>query len=137
VGADDHIRVEAGETLGHFADWLQVPTSRLRQLNGLRPRSAIVIGQRVQLDFSRVSRSEFDERRHAHHAAIRDDFFERYRVAGTRVHVLRRGDTLWSLSRRHRAVPIWLLREYNPDMNLQDLQPGARITIPRLERKNT
>jgi membrane-bound lytic murein transglycosylase D len=137
VGPDDHILVEAGETLGHFADWLQVPTSRLRHLNGLRPRSAIVIGQRVQLDFSRVSRSEFDARRHAHHAAIRDDFFARYRVAGTRVHVLRRGDTLWSLSRRHRAVPIWLLREYNPDMNLQDLQPGARITIPRLERKST
>jgi len=137
VGPDDHILVEAGETLGHFADWLQVPTSRLRHLNGLRPRSAIVIGQRVQLDFSRVSRSEFDARRHSHHAAIRDDFFARYRVAGTRVHVLRRGDTLWSLSRRHRAVPIWLLREYNPDMNLQDLQPGSRITIPRLERKST
>jgi membrane-bound lytic murein transglycosylase D len=137
VGPDDHIVVEAGETLGHFADWLQVPTSRLRHLNGFRPRSAIVIGQRVQLDFSRVSRSEFDARRRSHHAAIRDDFFARYRVAGTRIHVLRRGDTLWSLSRRHRAVPIWLLREYNPDVNLQDLQPGSRITIPRLERKST
>jgi membrane-bound lytic murein transglycosylase D len=137
VGPDDHIVVEAGETLGHFADWLQVPTSRLRHLNGLRPRSAIVIGQRVKLDFSRVSRTEFDARRGSHHAAIRDDFFARYRVAGTRIHVLRRGDTLWSLSRRHRAVPIWLLREYNPDVNLQDLQPGSRITIPRLERKST
>ncbi len=137
VGSDDHIVVEAGETLGHYADWLQISTAQLRRRNGLRPRSAIVIGQRVRLDFSRVSRADFDKARRAHHAEIRDAFFARYRVAGTQTHVLERGDTLWSLSRRHRAVPIWLLREYNPDVDLTALQPGIRIQIPRLERRTT
>lgn len=137
VSKDDHIVVEAGETLGHYADWLEISTSRLRTLNGLRPRAALVIGQRVRLDFSRVARSAFAARRNAHHEAIRADFFARYRVAGTQEHVLRRGDTLWSLSRRHRSVPIWLLREYNPDLDLRELRPGLRIQIPRLERINT
>ena len=137
VGADDRIVVEAGETLGHYADWLELPTERLRRANAMRRRSDIVIGQRVRLDFSRVSRDEFEARRLRYHESIQAAFFADHRVAGTRSHVLRRGDTLWSLSRRNRAVPIWLLREYNPDVNLQDLQPGSRITIPRLERKNT
>jgi membrane-bound lytic murein transglycosylase D len=137
VSRDDHIVVEAGETLGHYADWLQISTSRLRSLNSLRPRAALVIGQRVRLDFSRVARPAFAARRSAHHESIRANFFARYRVAGTQEHVLRRGDTLWSLSRRHRSVPIWLLREYNPDVDLTELQPGLRIQIPRLERINT
>jgi membrane-bound lytic murein transglycosylase D len=135
VGSDDHIVVAADETLGHYADWLQISTSQLRRRNGLRPRAALVIGQRVRLDFSRVSRADFDSRRRAHHIEVRNAFFVRYRVAGTQTHTLRRGDTLWSLSRRHRAVPIWLLREYNPNVDLTALQPGAEIRIPRLERR--
>jgi membrane-bound lytic murein transglycosylase D len=137
VGADDHIVVEAGETLGHYADWLELATERLRRANGMRRRSDIVIGQRVRLDFSRVSRDEFEARRLGYHESIQTAFFADHRVAGTSSHVLRRGDTLWSLSRRHRSVPLWLLRQYNPEIDLTDLQPGVTITIPRVQKRNT
>jgi membrane-bound lytic murein transglycosylase D len=131
------VTVEVGETLGHYATWLEVTPDRLRRLNGLRRSSALVIGQRVKLDLSQVSRATFESRRKEHHAAVRKEFFETYRVAGTSTHVLRAGDTLWSLSRQNQAVPIWLLREYNPDVDLGALRPGARIQIPRLEPKRT
>ena len=137
IGSDDRIAVEPGETLGHYAEWLEVTTSRLRSLNGLRTDASIVIGQRVRLDFSRVSRDTFAARRLDHHDGVRKEFFASYRVAGTRTHVLRPGDTLWSLSRSNRSIPIWLLRQYNPDLDLGDLRPGERIEIPQLEHHPT
>jgi len=137
VGTDDHIAVEAGETLGHYAEWLEVPATRLRRMNGMRSHASLVIGQRVRLDFSRVSRETFAARRLGHHEGVRKEFFAAYRVAGTRSHVLRPGDTLWSLSRRNQPVPIWLLRQYNPDLDLGDLRPGERIQIPQLEHRPT
>jgi len=133
VSADGYTEVEPGETLGHYADWLEIPTAHLRRLNGMRGRSNIAMGQQVRLDFSRVSAEAFETRRRAYHRSLRQTFFADYRVAGTRVHVLRRGETLWSLSRSHRQVPLWLLRHYNPHVDLSALHPGERLRIPQVE----
>jgi len=133
VSTDGYTDVEPGETLGHYADWLEIPTAHLRRLNGMRGRSDIAMGQRVRLDFSRVSAEAFEARRRAYHESLRRTFFADYRVAGTRVHVLRRGETLWSLSRSHRQVPLWLLRHYNPHVDLSALHPGERLRIPQVE----
>ena len=32
-------------------------------------------------------------------------------------HVLRRGETLWELATQRYRVPVWLLRQYNPDLD--------------------
>jgi len=133
VSSDGYTEVEPGETLGHYADWLEIPTAHLRRLNGMRGRSDIAMGQQVRLDFSRVSAEAFEVRRRAYHESLRQTFFADYRVAGTRVHVLRRGETLWSLSRSHRQVPLWLLRHYNPHVDLSALHPGERLRIPQVE----
>ncbi len=131
------ITVEANETLGHYAEWLEIPTQRLRDRNGLRYGRSLAIGQRIELDLSRVSPDVFRRRRQTYHAELAARFFSHYRVAGTQVHVLKRGDTLWSLSKRHRAVPLWLLRRYNPELDLGNLRPGERIRIPQVERRTT
>src|SRR5690606_36066745 len=44
---DNRIEVQALETLGHYADWLGIPTQRLRDLNRLSFNQAVVIGQRL------------------------------------------------------------------------------------------
>ena len=60
--AEDHtIRVAAEETIGHYADWLKLPTSRLRTLNKLAGSSTVQLGRRLKLDFSKVSRARFEE----------------------------------------------------------------------------
>jgi membrane-bound lytic murein transglycosylase D len=51
--------------------------------------------------------------------------------------VLRAGETVWGLSKGSPSVPIWLLREYNPDVDLGAVRPGSKIQIPRLEPKTT
>ncbi len=133
VAGDGTIEVQAAETLGHYADWLELPTHRLRRLNGLRFGQDIELGRRIELDFSRIDRAEFERRRGAYHRALQEEFFARYEIAGTRVHVMRRGDSLWQLSQRRYRVPVWLLRQYNPDLDFTALHAGTRLTIPLVQ----
>lgn len=131
--ANGTIEVQAAETLGHFAEWLDLRASQLRRINDMRYRQPVVIGQRLQLDFSNVKVADFEQRRLAYHRGLQDQFFAQFRIAGTQAHTVRRGDSLWILSQRTYNVPIWLLRQYNPDLNFNTVLPGAKITIPLVQ----
>ncbi len=127
------IEVQAAETLGHYAQWLGLRASRLRELNDMRYREPVVIGQRLGLDFSRASIEDFEQRRLAYHRALQDEFFAQFRIVGTQTHTVRRGDSLWILSQRTYDVPIWLLRQYNPDLDFNTVLPGTAVTIPLMQ----
>ncbi|MEN8180968.1 MAG: LysM peptidoglycan-binding domain-containing protein [Myxococcota bacterium] len=134
VRSDGSIRVEPEETLGHYADWLDIPTQRLRNKNRFRSDRALTLGRRVTLDFSRVQEADFEKRRMAYHQGLVDSFFLEHKVADTQDYVLKRGDTLWVLSHRKLAVPVWLLAAYNPEVDFATpLKVGQRLRVPRLE----
>jgi membrane-bound lytic murein transglycosylase D len=120
VVANDSIEVQAAETLGHYADWLDLPTWKLRNLNSMRYGQPVVIGQRLL----------------AYHRALQETFFKRFRIAGTRDHVIRQGESLWILAHRTYDIPIWLLRQYNPDLNFDAVDIGANVTVPQVEPLN-
>ncbi|HEX6637063.1 MAG TPA: LysM peptidoglycan-binding domain-containing protein, partial [Steroidobacteraceae bacterium] len=90
VRDDGSIRVEATETLGHYADWLKLPTQRLRTVNKLKARQPVQLGQKLQLDYSRVSRETFEQLRRDYHAKLQGEFFAQHRIAGTEVYIVRR-----------------------------------------------
>jgi membrane-bound lytic murein transglycosylase D len=46
--------------------------------------------------------------------------------------VVSRGESLWILALREYDVPVWLLRQYNPDVNLDRVRPGTVIRFPQL-----
>jgi membrane-bound lytic murein transglycosylase D len=133
VRDDGSIRVEATETLGHYADWLQIPTQKLRNLNKIKPRQTVQLGQKLQLDYSKVSRESFEQVRRDYHAKLQGEFFLQHRIAGTEVYIVRRGDSLWTMTQRFSNLPIWLLRQYNPDTDLSDLRAGTQVVMPRVE----
>jgi membrane-bound lytic murein transglycosylase D len=133
VREDGTIRVEATETLGHFADWLQLPTQRLRTVNKLKPRQTVQLGQKLQLDYSKVSREAFEQVRRDYHAKLQGEFFLQHRISGTEVYIVRRGDSLWTMTQKFSNLPIWLLRQYNPDTDLSDLRAGTQVVMPRVE----
>ncbi len=133
VRDDGSIRIEATETLGQYADWLQIPTQRLRTLNKLRPKQPVLLGQKLALDYSRVSRESFEQLRRDYHAKLQGEFFAQHRIAGTEVYIVRRGDSLWTMTQRFSNLPIWLLRQYNPDTDLSDLRAGTQVVMPKVE----
>jgi membrane-bound lytic murein transglycosylase D len=137
VTADHTITVQAEETLGHYADWLGVSATRLRHLNRMSTATPLVIGRRKKLDFSRVQPELFERRRLEFHRTLQEEFFDAYVVSGTRTHVLRRGDSLWYLAEREYEVPVWLIRQYNPELDLADLRAGTHMTIPLIEPRRS
>lgn len=133
VSAANQITVQALETLGHYADWLEVPTQRLRDLNSLSFREAVVLGQALTLDFARIDAPTFEQRRRAYHQQLQSDFFAAYQIEDIESHIVKPGESLWILAARTYNVPVWLLRQYNPDLNLDRVQPGAIVKFPRLK----
>ncbi len=132
VAADGSIRVEAAETLGHYADWLELRASELRRLNNMRYGTPLVLGRRLQLDFSRVTPQEFEVRRFAYHQTMQESFFAQYRIAGSETHEVRSGESVWVIAQRRYNLPIWLLRQYNPDVDFAAMRPGTRLVIPQV-----
>ena len=132
VASDNSIEVQGAETLGHYADWLDLHSSQLRRLNGMRFGRPVVVGHRLKLDFSKVDRNEFERRRLSYQQDLQQDFFENWQIRTTRTHVIAPGESLWLLTQRQFKVPMWLLRQYNPELDPDKLHPGVVIVIPEL-----
>ncbi|HJP05265.1 MAG: lytic transglycosylase [Chromatiales bacterium] len=134
VAADNTIEIQPAETLGHYADWLDISTQQLRNLNGMSRSKPVVVGRRIKLDFGQTGSAEFTKRRITHHRTLQEAFFANYRVTATTEHKVERGESLWLLTLKRYKVPVWLLRQYNPDLNFGQVRPGMRIVFPRIER---
>jgi membrane-bound lytic murein transglycosylase D len=134
VASDGTIEVQAAETLGHYADWLEIRTQRLRDVNGMSFNKPVVVGRRIKLDLNHISAGEFMNRRILYHRDMQEAFFTNYRVVDTTEHKLKRGESVWVLTHRNYNVPVWLLRQYNPDLDIGSVKPGMRIIFPRIER---
>ncbi len=136
VAADNTIEVQAAETLGHYAEWLEVRTASLRSLNRMRYGQPVVVGRRLRLGFGQVNAETFEQRRLAYHRALQEAFFARFQISDTREHIVQRGESVWVLSHRRYDVPLWLLRQYNPDLDLSALRPGTPLIVPLLESRD-
>jgi membrane-bound lytic murein transglycosylase D len=133
VGHDDTIRVAGDETLGHYADWLSVSTQHVREINRFTFHRPVLIGQRIKLDFRKVSREAFEAHRREYHRELQAAYFAAHRIVGTQVYIARSGDSLWTLTQRAAQIPMWLVQQYNPDVDLADLRAGTQIVMPRVE----
>lgn len=133
VQQDRTVLVQAAETLGHYAEWLDVRASDLRRLNRMTVATPVVIGRKVKLDFSKVTPEQFEARRLEYHRQLQEAFFTQYRIRGNETHVIKRGESIWVLAQQRYNIPIWLLRQYNPDLDLGSIKPGATLVIPMVE----
>jgi membrane-bound lytic murein transglycosylase D len=136
VRADNTVIVQPGETLGHFADWAKVPSESLRTLNKLHKSAMVTVGHKVKLDLSKVSAEEFASARRDYHRHLQDEFFATHKIAETETYAVKRGDSLWIIAHQHGDLPVWLISQYNPDVDLADMRPGTTVTLPRIAAIN-
>ncbi|MCA9732929.1 LysM peptidoglycan-binding domain-containing protein [candidate division KSB1 bacterium] len=126
------ITVEPEETIGHFADWLEVSAQELRRINDIPFGGAIHVGQKMKLTYRKVDAVEFQRRRFEYQRSIEEDFFSTFAVDTVITHAVKRGQSIWSITNSVYDVPLWLVMKYNPDNDLQDLHVGDQIKIPML-----
>jgi membrane-bound lytic murein transglycosylase D len=136
VGPDNKIIVQAAETLGHYADWSGVSSQALRALNKLHKNAMVTVGKKVKLDLSKVSAAQFTAVRRDYHQRLQENFFAMHRIAGTENYAVKRGESLWTIAQQRGDLPVWLIAEYNPDVDFSDVRPGTTITLPRVEAIN-
>ncbi len=131
VDRTNRIEIQADETIGHYADWLGVSSKELRKLNKLGKRQHLVVGKKLALSFAKIDRSTFEQRGKEYHASMQGRFFDRFQIAGVREHALVEGDNLWELANDDYQIPLWLLRQYNPDINFGTVLPlDYQLRIP-------
>jgi membrane-bound lytic murein transglycosylase D len=133
VADNGTIVIAAEETLGHYADWLGTSAAHLRALNGMNFRTPVAIGHRLKLDYGKVDRVAFEQRRRAYHEQLQAAYFATRRIVGTVNYRTRSGDSLWSVMQHSPGVPSWLLQQYNPDVDFAGLRVGTTLVLPTVE----
>ena len=133
VASDDSIEIQAVETLGHYAEWLGIRAWDIRRKNNMEYKQPVLIGERLKLDFSKVNAEEFELKRRQFHRNLQSDYFKNWRIRQTEQHSIRRGDFLVNLARK-RSVPMWLFRQYNPEVEAARIQIGQVVVFPVVER---
>ncbi|MDG2175697.1 MAG: LysM peptidoglycan-binding domain-containing protein [Gammaproteobacteria bacterium] len=133
VQPDNTIEIQAAETLGHYAEWLGIRAWDIRRLNNMVFRQPVLIGERLALDFSKVDKQNFEQERREFHRDLQSDYFQKWRIRETEEHGISRGDFLVNLA-RERSVPMWLFRQYNPDIDAGRIQIGQVVVFPVVER---
>jgi membrane-bound lytic murein transglycosylase D len=128
------IQVEVEETLGHYAEWLEISAREIRRLNGIRYGVFVHINQKIKIPFNRVTKAEFEEKRLEYHKQIAEDFFAAYRVEKVIPYVIKKGDNIWNLSREQFEVPVWLIKRYNSKVDFGALTPSQKLLIPIVEK---
>ena len=124
------ITVLPNETLGHYAEWLNVSTQALRSLNNLGYRRSIHIGQTLKITLSQTNLESFKEKRMQYHLNLRQAFYSDYSIIGTQAYTIKNGDNIWYLCKRKFNVPFWLVANYNLGILLNSIKPGDVIHIP-------
>ncbi|MBN1578657.1 MAG: transglycosylase SLT domain-containing protein [Chitinispirillaceae bacterium] len=139
VGTSAQIIVSVDETIGHYADWLGIPTWRIRKLNDMGRTSAIRINRSLLVPIDRPDALEqFVAARLEYHMAIEEDFYTQYTIADVTAYTLKRGEALWDIcNNNENPLPLWLFKKYNRHLDLTKLFVGSEVWIPQVRERTT
>lgn len=128
------LTIEDQETLGHIADWANISTQKIRDLNSFRRNQSIHRGQKIKVLISSKNIVNFKEERNRYHVSIQEDFYSSYSVKGSSPYSVRSGDTLDAILQK-RSLPYWLLRKNQKNGILKDsLQVGQILSMPKISK---
>ena len=125
VKAQDKIRyrVRSGDYLGKIAERYGVRVSQIKRWNGLRSNN-LRIGQRLTIFPRRpVTRTASNSSKKSSSTASKSAV-----NAGAKVHTVREGDSLWTISRKYPGITVENLREWN-GIRGNNLQPGTKLKL--------
>ena len=133
VALDSTVVLQASESIGQLANWLEIPTWDIRRLNDMSFRDEVVIGTKVRIAFVKVSQAEFENRRRDFHSTLQQDFFDTFTIRGSEEYEIKREDNINRLALNRYSTPLWLVRQYNPGINFSSVYVGQRVVFPLLE----
>ena len=133
IAKDDTIKVAADRDARPLRRLARDERCAAARLNHLAFKKPVLIGHKIKLEFAKVSREEFEQKRREYH---RDAAGELFRGASHRRHRdLSCAPRRFGLDgdQHNSELPLWLLQQYNPDLDLSDMHPGTQIVVPKIE----
>jgi membrane-bound lytic murein transglycosylase D len=67
---------------------------------------------------------------------LQEEFFEQNQIVGVDKYRLNRGDSVWRLTKKTYKIPFWLLRQYNPDLDMNRISADKIIRFPKVKQRN-
>jgi membrane-bound lytic murein transglycosylase D len=123
VTAQDQIRyrVKSGDYLGKIAERYGVGVSQIKRWNGLRSNN-LRIGQRLTI----FPRKPYIAKNTAKSTSSKTSGTTV--AGGSKIHTVRSGDSLWTISRQYPGISIENLREWN-GISGNNLKPGTKLKL--------
>ena len=125
------VRVRHGESLYLLARWSGVAVEAIEEMNGIDLGHPLKGGQnliipmtREQSDRLAAARDLFANQRKDNYLARRGGLVE------VQSYRLKTGDTVWKVARSHGRLPTWLIKAFNPGVNINRVRIGQRVFIP-------
>ncbi len=115
-------RVRSGDYLGKIAERYGVRVSQIKNWNGLRGNN-LRIGQRLTI-YPRGSRGVAV----APQKKTATKQVSLTNVPGNKIHVVKSGDSLWTISRKYPGISIENLRQWN-GISGKNLKPGMKLKL--------
>ena len=112
-------RVRSGDYLGRIAERYGVGVSQIKRWNGLRSDN-LRVGQRLTI-FPRKPVTSANAGAGAKQQAA-------VNTSGAKVHTVKKGDSLWTISRQYPGISIDNLRQWN-GISGNNLVPGTRLKL--------
>ncbi len=123
--------LRSGETLDHFARWSGLTVEEIAESSALSVVARHDVGTEIVIAADDDLRATIDASRDAHHADRVERFLSRRGgVVDHATYTVRTGDTAWHVARQNGDVPVWIVEALNPTVDLDDLRPGQRLTLP-------
>lgn len=116
-------RVRSGDYLGKIAERYGVGVSQIKRWNGLRSNN-LRIGQRLTIFPRRTPGAAVATKPTNTTSTAQNQSFP----PGTKVHTVRSGDSLWTISRKYPGVSVDKLKQWN-GLNSNSLKPGTKLKL--------
>lgn len=116
-------RVKSGDYLGKIAERYGVGVSQIKRWNGLRS-SNLRIGQRLTIFPRRIPGAAVASNQTKTTTTPQTQSFP----PGTKIHTVRSGDSLWTISRKYPGVSVDKLKQWN-GLNSNNLKPGTKLKL--------
>lgn len=127
------IVVERNESIKLYSEWAGVPESELLPNGGLT-RPKLRAGQRLALLLTPDAYRRFTDGRDKYRLEREREFLQRFEVERLEAHTVAKGDNVWKIANKHGEVPVWVLKRFNRNVDLEHLKLGDVVLVPVLNQ---
>ncbi|WP_396591199.1 LysM peptidoglycan-binding domain-containing protein [Allomuricauda sp. R78024] len=116
-------KVRSGDYLGRIAERYGVGVSQIKRWNGLRSNN-LRVGQRLTI----FPRKPYISKQAVAKTSTSKSSTATLASNGSKVHTVKEGDSLWTISRKYPGVSIENLRKWN-GLSGNNLKPGTKLKL--------